>query len=231
MYLKHICCFRYLLVASGAFRDGLICNPYAPAQSKRTFSFSHFFWKVGPTRHNLGSILETVLVQNVILGWKKALQKIPKKSCPGRVKHQSIPMSRGSRAATPKSKIVWVRNNNLSKKQLSEQETRTAAHFWIHFRALFLEWAIFLFHVWRNVHCLMKSETKKTSHRRCCLWFLSKGRWSDTLWAKARRTNQGYSALSLINLTFHNRGSKIPCDGRSWLPPSIQWAKTRTPKG
>ena len=38
-------------------------------------------------------------------------------------------MSRGSRAATPKSKIVWVRNNNLSKKQLSEQETRTAAHF------------------------------------------------------------------------------------------------------
>ena len=38
-------------------------------------------------------------------------------------------MSQGSRAATPKSKIVWVRNNNLSKKQLSEQETRTAAHF------------------------------------------------------------------------------------------------------
>ena len=63
------------------------------------------------------------------LGEKRRSQKIPQKSCPGRLKHQSIPMSRGSRAATPKSKIVWVRNNNLSKKQLSEQEARTAAHF------------------------------------------------------------------------------------------------------
>ena len=35
--------FLDFLIASGAFRDGLICNPYAPAQSKRTFSFSHFF--------------------------------------------------------------------------------------------------------------------------------------------------------------------------------------------
>ena len=26
-------------------RDGLICNPYAPAQSKHTFLFSHFFKK------------------------------------------------------------------------------------------------------------------------------------------------------------------------------------------
>ena len=63
------------------------------------------------------------------LGEKRRSKKRPKKSCPDRLKQQSIPMSRGSRAATPKSKIVWVRNNNLSKKQLSEQETRTAAHF------------------------------------------------------------------------------------------------------
>ena len=76
----------------------------------------------------------------------------------------------------------------LNKKQLSEQETRTAAHFWIHFRALFLEWAIFWFHVWKKDHFLMKSETKKTSYCRfLCYLFLSKGWWSDTLWAKARR--------------------------------------------
>ena len=30
----------------------------------------------------------------------------------------------------------------LNKKQLSEQETRAAAHFWIHFWALVLEWVI-----------------------------------------------------------------------------------------
>ena len=67
-YLKHICFVSDFLVASGAFRDGLICNPYAPAQSNRTFSFSHFFSKVGPTRSYLASILETILVQNVIIG-------------------------------------------------------------------------------------------------------------------------------------------------------------------
>ena len=104
--------YVFFLVASDAFRDGLICNPYAPAQSKQTFSFSHFFWKVGPTRPHLGSILETIFMQNVILGRKKALQKNTLKSCPGRLKQHPIPMSRGSRAATPKSKIVWVRNNN-----------------------------------------------------------------------------------------------------------------------
>ena len=42
-YLKHICFFCDLFVASSAFRDGLTCNPYAPAQSKRTFSVSYFF--------------------------------------------------------------------------------------------------------------------------------------------------------------------------------------------
>ena len=30
----------------------------------------------------------------------------------------------------------------LNKKQLSEQETTTGAHFWVHFSALFLEWVI-----------------------------------------------------------------------------------------
>ena len=37
------CCFLFFLVTLSAPRDGLICNPYAPAQSKHTFSFPHFF--------------------------------------------------------------------------------------------------------------------------------------------------------------------------------------------
>ena len=78
------------------------------------------------------------------LGEKRRSIKKPRKSCPDRVKRHPIPMSRGSRAATPKSKIVWVRNNNLSKKQLSEQETRTAAHFWVHFWVIVLKWVVIL---------------------------------------------------------------------------------------
>ena len=34
--------FNFLITLS-APRDGLTCNPYAPAQSRRTFPFSHFF--------------------------------------------------------------------------------------------------------------------------------------------------------------------------------------------
>ena len=138
-----------------------------------------------PTDLILGSFWKQFSPKIRILSEKRAPKNGSKKGCPplrkqgARTDYDHGP---GLPDSPPRVRAF------LNKKQLSEQETRTAAHFWIHFRALFLEWAIFWFHVWRNVHFLMKSETKKTSHRSCFfLWFLSKGPWSDTLWAKARR--------------------------------------------
>ena len=70
---------------------------------------------------------------------------------------------------------VWARNNNrCSFLSPFLNSFPGIGNFWVHFL--------------KNVHFSVKSETKKTSHcRSCCLLSLSKGQWSDTLWAKARR--------------------------------------------
>ena len=110
--------FFNFLVTLSAPRDGLICNPYAPAQSKRSFSFSHFFWKVGPKRPHLGSMWETCFVQNCNLEWKKGLNKLFKKSGPplankGLWPWPGAPWQPPSRARfSEQETTIWARNKN-----------------------------------------------------------------------------------------------------------------------
>ena len=116
---------------------------------------------MAPHRPHFGFILEAIFTKNPNFEWKKGSKKWINKRVPALTQKASYDHGPGLPDSPPRMRAF------LNKKQLSEQETRTAAHFWIHFRALFLEWAIFWFHVWRNVHFLMKSETKKTSHCKC----------------------------------------------------------------
>ena len=55
--LKYVPFFFDFWVALSAPQDGLICNPYTPAQSKHTFPFSHCFQKTASKRGHVGSIL------------------------------------------------------------------------------------------------------------------------------------------------------------------------------
>ena len=55
--LKYVPFFVDFWVALSAPQDGLICNPYTPAQSKHTFPFSHCFQKTASKRGHVGSIL------------------------------------------------------------------------------------------------------------------------------------------------------------------------------
>ena len=120
-YLKHICFFCDFFVASSAFRDGLTCNPYAPAQSKRTFSFSHVFWKLGPARPHLGSIWHHFWVR-IEPSWpKKGFQKLFWKVLPPKSQKAHYWQVPGPLDSHPYFKDF------SNKKQQSEQETRTAA--------------------------------------------------------------------------------------------------------
>ena len=118
---------------------------------------------------------------------KKGFQKIVQKKGASPYANEELqwPMTlaRGSLTAPPPSRarfseqetIVWARNKNRCS-FLSPFLSRCPGmgYFWIHF--------------WKVVDFLMESETKKTSNcRSFCLLSLSKGLWSDTLWAKARR--------------------------------------------
>ena len=116
---------------------------------------------MAPHRPHFGFILEAIFTRNRNFEWKKGSKKWIKKRVPALTQMRDHDHAPRLPDSPPRVRAF------LNKKQLSEQETSTAAHFWIHFRALFLEWAIFWFHVWRNVHVLMKSETKKTSHCKC----------------------------------------------------------------
>ena len=139
-------------------------SPHSGSQKERFCSYLLHWSKVGRLRNGLilGAVWRAVLYKIRTKSGNGGYPKIgAEKRHPPLRKQVPMTMARGSLTAAPRVRAF------LNKKQLSEQETRTAAHFWIHFRALFLEWAIFWFHVWRNVHVLMKSETKKTSHCKC----------------------------------------------------------------
>ena len=123
-------------VALSAPRDGLICNPSPPAQAKHTLSVSHFFWKVAPNRPNIGSILEAFLIKNHNFEWKKGSKKLFKTRVPPHWQMRSYDHGPGLPDSPPRVRGF------LNKKQLSEQETRTGAHFWVHFWAVVLEWVI-----------------------------------------------------------------------------------------
>ena len=125
--------FFDLWVALRAPRDGLICNPYTPAQSKPIFSFSHFFSKRASKRHHFGSILDAIFVQNCNFEWKGGFKKWFKNRVPPHT--QTSPYDQAPRLpdSPPRVRVF------LNKKQLSEQETETAAHFWVHFWDILLE--------------------------------------------------------------------------------------------
>ena len=72
--------FRQFWVASSSLSDGLMCDPYAPVQSKHTFRFLHFFRKKGPRRVPTGSILGSFFNPKLTFGVKQGvLNSGPKK--------------------------------------------------------------------------------------------------------------------------------------------------------
>ena len=82
--------------------------------------------KIVPLGPHLGIISESELSP---VDQKKDSRNCFEKWYPPRVKKPTIDKPRGPWTATPISKTSRTRSNNLSKKQLSEQEARTAAHF------------------------------------------------------------------------------------------------------
>ena len=71
-------------VALNAPRDGLICNPYTPAQSKHTFPFSHFFCKIASKIPYVGSFFEQFSTNIVILNEKELTTPLQKSGTPER---------------------------------------------------------------------------------------------------------------------------------------------------
>ena len=105
-----------------------------------------------------------------------------KKGCPSLLKQLPMTMARGSLTAPLACAVFWTRNSCLSKKQeqllISESISEP------------LSWnGLFLSQFLKIVNFLMESETKKDKQLQKFLFLLSlsKGLWSDTLWAKARR--------------------------------------------
>ncbi len=109
--------FFDFLVTLSAPRDGLICNPHAPAQSKHTFSLSHFFAKVGPQRPHLEPILEIFCVKNCTFEWKKGSKNRFKKRVPPLTQTRDYDHGPGLPDSPPRVRVFWTRNNCLSKKQ------------------------------------------------------------------------------------------------------------------
>lgn len=113
---------------------------------------------------------------------KRCFKNCFKKGCPVRLKRPPINMAGGSLTAPLACAFFWTRNNYMSKKQqqllISESISEPLSE-----NGLFLNpfWKVFFF--------LLKSETTKDKQLQKCLYLLSlsKGLWSDTLWAKARR--------------------------------------------
>ena len=146
---------------------------------------------MAPHRPHFGSILEAIFIENQNVEWKKGSKKWIKKRVPALTETGDDDHGPGLPDSPPRVRAF------LNKKQLSEQETRTAAHFWIHFRALFLEWAIFDFMSEEMLICWWNLKQKRQVIADVFfLWFLSKGPWSDTLWAKALRILKSRATVS-----------------------------------
>ena len=150
-------------VALSVPRDGLVCDPSTPAQSKRSFSFSHFFWKVGPKRLHLGPILKTFFAKNCTFEWKKGLQKNVQKKGASPLAKETLwpwpgaPWQPPSRARfSEQETTIWARNKN-------------SCSFLNPFQSPFPGMGYFLISCPEKCSFfLMKSETKKTSHCRSC---------------------------------------------------------------
>ena len=128
--------FIDLWTALSAIGDGLMCNPYTPAQSKHTFSFSAFIWNLASKRLHFGSVWEAFFVPNCNFEWKRGFKKWFTKMVSPLIQTRDYDHSPGLPDSPPRVRGF------LNKKQLSEQETRTAAHFWVNFWVIVLEWVI-----------------------------------------------------------------------------------------
>ena len=89
----------------------------------------------------LGQFWEPFSSKIVTFSEKMVPKIASKKRSRPRRKRNPMTVARGSLTAPLACAVFWTRNNCLSKK-LSEQETRTGAHFWVHFWAVVLEWVI-----------------------------------------------------------------------------------------
>ena len=105
--------FFYFWVALGAPWDGLTCNPYAPAQSKHTFSFLHFFSKIVSKRPHRGSILGAIFLQNCNFEWNNLLQKLLQKKVPRQTQTRLYSQAGGPVERQPRVRVFCTRNNYL----------------------------------------------------------------------------------------------------------------------
>ena len=126
---------------------------------------------------------KTIFVQTVIIGWKKAFQKNTSKKLPRQTQTGTY-----YRVPGPLDSHPYVKDFS-NKKQLSEQETRTAAHFWVYFWSVVLKWVIFV------QSLLFDFRFRLTIHFRLVAPMRTHGWWSDTPWAMARRILLGQGRI------------------------------------
>ena len=95
---------------------------------------------------------------------------------------RTMTMARGSLTAPLACALFWTRNNYLSKKQeqLLISESISEPFSWNGLFFDFMSEEMFIF--WWNL-----KQKRQVIAKIFLLLFLSKGWWSDTLWAKARR--------------------------------------------
>ena len=117
---------------------------------------------------------------------KKGLQKMDQKKGARPYAHKGLErtmtMARGSLTAPLACALFWTRNNYLSKKQeqLLISESISEPFSWNGLFFDFMSEEMFIF--WWNL-----KQKRQVVANVFLLLFLSKGLWSDTLWAKARR--------------------------------------------
>ena len=169
-------------VALSSPRDGLICNPSTPAQSKHTFSVLHFFWKIAPSGLHFGYILGATFFKKLNCEWKMCSKNRFKKRVPPIGKQGNMTMARGSLTAPLACAVFWTRNKCLSKKQeqvlISESISEPLSWNGLFFESMSGKSLTF----WWNL-----KQKKRSNCRSFCSVYLFLSWWSDTPWAKARR--------------------------------------------
>ena len=146
------------------------------------FHFHTFSKKWFPHDIILGTFWTQFSSKITILSEKKGSKKWFKKRWPPWLKQDPMTMARGSLTAPLACAVFWTRNNYLSKKQeqLLISESISEPFSWNGcFLIPFLKNCDFF---WWN-----PKQKRQVIADVFFLLFLSKGQWSDTLWAKARR--------------------------------------------
>ena len=95
-----------------------------------------------PRRPHFGPIWDAIVIPNCKFGWKKGSKKLLTKRVTPLTQTTDYDHGPGLPDSPPRVRGF------LNKKQLSEQETTTAAHFWVKFWALFWNVGNFRIHLW-----------------------------------------------------------------------------------